>query len=436
MPFSYPNESIVITISKKNKEPKWMLDIRLKALKLYKDYGGTLAFDPAKIIYVNREKKSQKWEDVPKEIRDMYDKLNISDREKEVFLGGMAQINAMEMMSPVYSKYLNTLRKKGVIFEDLSGAIVNHPNLIKKYFGSLMDWSDPISLMNTAVWTGGSILYVPRGIKLTLPLQMFYFINMSNTGQFERTLIILEDNSTAHFVEGCTAPMYSNGSVHIGVGEMFVGKDAYLKLSSIQNWSKNMSVIARKKALVNNGGKIQWVEANLGAGIVDKHPTVILKDDASAEILSVSEVTKGQTMDTGGRVVHDGKNSKSHIVSKAVCYDGGSDTFNGMIYTKKGAKGSIGHMECDTIMVGQGHVESHPSLKLDENDVSIGHEATAGKINDEILFYMATRGFAKEAAIRLIVSGFVDDIIRQLPFDLVIGVRKILNMDFVRKGTG
>lgn len=259
---------------------------------------------------------------------------------------------------------------------------------------------------------------------------------MSNTGQFERSLIILEEDASAHFVEGCTAPMYSNGSVHLGVGEMFVGKNAHLKVSSIQNWSKNMTVIARKKSVVDMGGDIQWVEANFGAGVVDKHPTVILKDNSSANILSISNVTKGQAMDTGGNVIHDGKNSKSNILSKAICYEGGSDTFRGLIKTKEGAENSIGHMECDSIMVGKGNVKSYPSLVLNEDNVSVTHEATAGKINEEVLFYMATRGFSEDEAIRLIISGFVDDIIRQLPFDLTIGIRKILNINFAEKGTG
>ncbi len=434
------SEHLINQISSKNNDPSWMKQIRLKAFHIYEKskLSRFLDFDPNSITYIEQNTKSPSWNDVPEDIKKVYEKLNISDKEKNLFLnGGMAQINAMEIISPVYSKYMKSLRQKGVIFEDLSTALHNHPDIVKNYFGKLMDWEDPVSLLNTMVWSGGSILYVPKGVSIPLPLQMFYFINTSHTGQFERTLIILDEDSSAHFVEGCTAPVYSNGSVHIGVGEIYIGKNASLKISSLQNWSRNIEVIAKKIAIVESGGHITWVDANFGAVKVNKHPSVILKgDNSSADVLSVSHVKSGQVMKTGAKVTHIGKRTKSNIVSKSVCFSGSSETFDGMIHTKKGAKYSLGHMACDVIMVENGSTESHPALKLEEKQSFVSHEATAGQIDDEILFYLATRGLNKDNAIKLIVSGFVDDIVKQLPFELAVGLRKVLAMDFEKEGVG
>ncbi len=429
------NREIVIKISEMKGEPQWMLDYRLKALDHFlqrpmPDWGADVSGLNLQDIYyyVKPTEGSEKsWDDVPDEIKNTFDKLGIPEAERK-FLAGVGAQYESEM---VYHSIQDHLEKKGVIFLSIEDGLRQHPDLFREYFGSVIPIEDnKFAALNSAVWSGGSFVYVPKGVKVDLPLQAYFRLNIANVGQFERSLIIVEDDAQLHYVEGCTAPQYTSDSFHSGVIEIIVKAGARMRYTTIQNWSTNVYNLVTQRAKVFKNGTMEWVDANLGSKVTMKYPSCYLMESgAHGEMLSMAFAGAGQHQDAGSKMVHFAPNTTSKVISKSISKSGGRASFRGLLKVYKGAKGAKSNVVCDALLLDpQSQSDTYPTIEIDESDVSIGHEASVSKVGDEQLFYLMSRGLTNEEATTMVVSGFIEPLVKELPMEYAVEMNRLIQL--------
>jgi len=429
------NREIVIKISEMKGEPQWMLDYRLKALDHFlqrpmPDWGADVSGLNLQDIfyYVKPTEGSEKsWDDVPDEIKNTFDKLGIPEAERK-FLAGVGAQYESEM---VYHSIQDHLEKKGVIFLSIEDGLRQHPDLFREYFGSVIPIEDnKFAALNSAVWSGGSFVYVPKGVKVDLPLQAYFRLNIANVGQFERSLIIVEDGAQLHYVEGCTAPQYTSDSFHSGVIEIVVKAGARMRYTTIQNWSTNVYNLVTQRAKVFKNGTMEWVDANLGSKVTMKYPSCYLMEaGAHGEMLSMAFAGAGQHQDAGSKMVHFAPNTTSKVISKSISKSGGRASFRGLLKVYNGAKGAKSNVVCDALLLDpQSQSDTYPTIEIDEADVSIGHEASVSKVGDEQLFYLMSRGLTNEEATTMVVSGFIEPLVKELPMEYAVEMNRLIQL--------
>lgn len=430
------SEDVIRFISKQKNEPNEMLLKRLEAYKLFNkidnpSYGPDLSgidFNDYTYYVKTTKNVEQSWDDVPVEIKETFEKLGIPEAEAKYLSGSSTQFES----EVVYHKNLKELDDLGVIFCDTDTALKKYPELFLKYFGKVIPASDnKYSALNTAVWSGGSFIYVPKGVKIEKPVQSYFRINSEQVGQFERTLIIVDDDASIHYVEGCTAPKYSKDSLHAAVVEIFVGKNASCRYSTVQNWSNNIINLVTKRALVLDHGHMQWIDGNIGSCINMKYPSCILKGDyAKGTTISIAFASKGQNQDTGSKMIHIGNNTTSKIISKSICKNGGRVNYRGKVDINKNACDARSHVECDTLILDNiSHTDTIP-LNISQNQSSyIEHEASVSKVSEEQLFYLMSRGLKKEEAIDMIVMGFIEPFSKELPMEYAVELNRLIKLE-------
>ena len=429
------SKEIVEQISKIKKEPEWMLKFRLKALEeFYKrpmpQWGAnlnTIDFDNIHYYVKPSNQSETNWDDVPSYIKDTFNKLGIPEAEQK-FLGG---VGAQYESEVVYHKIREDLEKLGVVFLDMDGGLREYPEIVKKYFGTVIPYNDnKFAALNSAVWSGGSFVYIPKGVKVDLPLQAYFRINTKNMGQFERTLIIAEPGSSVHYIEGCTAPIYSSDSLHSAVVELIALPGSRIQYTTIQNWSNNVYNLVTKRAFAYEDATVFWVDGNLGSKITMKYPSIyLLGERARAEILSVAFAGKGQHQDAGGKILHYAPNTTSRITSKSVSKDGGRTTYRGLLKVAEGCHGVKSHVSCDALILDDKSAsDTVPYMEVNEKNVNIEHEATVGKIGEEQLFYLMSRGLSQDQAMTMIVSGFMEPFTKELPLEYAIELNRLIAM--------
>ena len=429
------SEDVVRRISEIKSEPEWMLEYRLKALDIFykkpmPTWGGDMSginFD--NIIYYVKpsDKQENDWDDVPDEIRKTYDKLGIPEAEKKYLAGVKAQYES----EVIYGSLEEGLEKQGVIFLSTDEALKKHPDLVKEYFGTIIPPADnKFAALNTAVWSGGSFIYIPKGVSVEFPLQAYFRINSENMGQFERTLIICDEGSQVHYVEGCTAPIWTSDSLHSAVVEIVVKKDARCRYTTIQNWSNNVYNLVTKRAMAYGNSLMEWVDGNLGSKLTMKYPSIyMMEPGARGEILSIAFAAKGQHQDAGGKVVHCAPNTSSRIVSKSISKNGGRSSYRGLCKVMKGAKNCKSNVVCDALILDpESRSDTYPYIEVDEENVSIEHEASVSRIGEEQLFYLMSRGMTESEASTMIVSGFIEPLTKILPMEYSIEMNRLIEL--------
>jgi Fe-S cluster assembly protein SufB len=430
------NEDVVRDISAKKDEPEWMLDLRLKGLRLFgkkpmPTWGSNLNgidFDNIKYFVRSTEKQAASWEDLPDDIKATYDRLGIPEAEKQRLVAGVAAQYESEV---VYHKIREDLEEQGVIFKDTDTGLREHEDVFREYFGSVIPVGDnKFAALNTAVWSGGSFIYVPKGVRVEIPLQAYFRINTENMGQFERTLIIVDEDAYVHYVEGCTAPIYSSDSLHSAVVEIIVRKGARCRYTTIQNWSNNVYNLVTKRAIAQAGATMEWVDGNLGSKVTMKYPAVWLTGEyAKGETLSIAFAGEGQHQDAGAKMVHAAPNTSSNIISKSVARGGGRTSYRGLVQILEGAHNSKSTVKCDALLVDDiSRSDTYPYVDVREDDVSMGHEATVSKISAEQLFYLMSRGLTEDEAMAMIVRGFIEPIARELPMEYALELNRLIEM--------
>lgn len=430
------NEDVVRLISKMKNEPDWMLEIRLKAYKEFAKmkwptFGPDLSsvdFDEY-IYYIKSSKKTESsWDDVPDAIKDTFDKLGIREAEQKYLAGVSTQFES----EVVYHNTLKELEEQGVLFCDTDTAVKLYPEIVKEYFAKVVPAADNMfAALNTAVWSGGSFIYVPKGVKLKKPLQSYFRINTEQMGQFERTLIIVDDEASVHYVEGCTAPLYSKDSLHAAVVEIYVKKNAYCRYSTVQNWSNNIINLVTKRTLVEAGGHMEWIDGNIGSNINMKYPACILAGEgAKGTTVSIAFAGPGQIQDTGAKMIHLAPNTTSQIISKSICRGGGKVNYRGTVRHGKNASNAKSHVECDTIILDNISTSDTIPTNIVENDTSyIEHEATVSKVSEEQLFYLMSRGLTEEQATEMIVMGFIEPFAKELPMEYAVELNQLIKLE-------
>jgi len=429
------DREIVAMISDMKEEPAWMRDFRLKSLEEFERkplprWGGKVEEINFQDIYYYlkpSEGQEKSWDDVPADIKRTFDKLGIPEAEQKFLSGVGAQYDS----ESVYHTIKKSLEDKGVIFLDTGTALKEHPDLFREYFGTIIPPTDnKFAALNSAVWSGGSFIYVPKGVKVDMPLQAYFRINAQNMGQFERTLIIVDEGAWVHYVEGCTAPVYATDSLHSAVVEIIVKKGARCRYTTIQNWSNNVYNLVTKRAVAYRDATMEWVDANLGSKLTMKYPSVYLMEPgAHAEILSIAFAGKGQHQDAGGKAVHGAPNTTSSVVSKSISKDGGRAGYRGLIKVAKGAKGCKSTVRCDALLLDEhSRSDTYPYMEIEEDQVTIGHEATVSKIGDEQLFYLMSRGIPEAEAAAMIVSGFIEPITKELPMEYAVEMNRLIQL--------
>jgi len=430
------NTGVVENISRLKSEPQWMLDLRLKGLRLFEKkpmptWGSDLSgihFDNIKYFVRSTEKQATSWDELPADIKNTYDRLGIPEAEKQRLVAGVAAQYESEV---VYHQIREDLAEKGVIFVDTDTGLREHSELFREYFGSVIPVGDnKFAALNTAVWSGGSFIYVPPGVKVDIPLQAYFRINTENMGQFERTLIIADEGSSVHYVEGCTAPIYSSDSLHSAVVEIIVKKDAHVRYTTIQNWSNNVYNLVTKRTAVHEGGRMEWIDGNIGSKVTMKYPACyLLGERASGETLSIAFAGEGQHQDAGAKMVHAAPHTTSNIVSKSVARGGGRTSYRGLIQVQEGAVGSKSNVVCDALLVDTiSRSDTYPYVDVREDDVSLGHEATVSKVGDDQLFYLMSRGMTEQEAMAMVVRGFVEPIARELPMEYALELNRLIEL--------
>ncbi|WP_250213805.1 Fe-S cluster assembly protein SufB [Acrocarpospora catenulata] len=430
------SEEVVRDISALKNEPEWMLDLRLKGLRLFSrkplpTWGSDLTgidFDNIKYFVRSTEKQAASWDELPPDIKNTYDKLGIPEAEKQRLIAGVAAQYESEV---VYHKIREDLEEKGVIFVDTDTGLREHEELFKEYFGTVIPVGDnKFAALNTATWSGGSFIYVPPNVNVEIPLQAYFRINTENMGQFERTLIIVDENSYVHYVEGCTAPIYSSDSLHSAVVEIIVKKGARCRYTTIQNWSNNVYNLVTKRAVAYEGATMEWIDGNIGSKVTMKYPAVYLMGEhAKGETLSVAFAGEGQHQDAGAKMVHLAPNTSSTIVSKSVARGGGRTSYRGLVQIEEGAAGSASTVKCDALLVDQiSRSDTYPYVDVREDDVSMGHEATVSKVSEDQLFYLMSRGLNEDEAMAMIVRGFVEPIARELPMEYALELNRLIEL--------
>jgi len=429
------DQRVVAEISAMKSEPEWMLEFRLKAFEHFKqrpmpgwgaDISG-LNLDEIYYYVKPTEEQSKRWDDVPETIKNTFDKLGIPEAERK-FLAGVGAQYESEM---VYHSILEHLEKQGVIFLSIENGLKEYPDLFKEYFSTVIPIEDnKFAALNSAVWSGGSFVYIPKGVKVDLPLQAYFRLNQANIGQFERSLIIADEGSQVHYVEGCTAPRYTTDSFHSGVIEIVVKKDARVRYTTIQNWSTNVYNLVTQRAKVFEHATMEWVDSNLGSKVTMKYPSCYLMEPgAHGEILSMAFASKGQQQDAGGKMIHFAPETSSKITSKSISKDGGRASYRGLLKVLKGAKGVKSNVVCDALILdAQSRSDTYPSIEIDEEDVSIGHEASVSKIGEEQLFYLMSRGLSAEEAMTMVVSGFIEPLVKELPMEYAVEMNRLIQL--------
>ena len=430
------SEEVVRDISSKKSEPQWMLDMRLKGLKLFDrkpmpTWGGeleTIDFDNIKYFVRSTEKQAATWDDLPADIKNTYDKLGIPEAEKQRLVSGVAAQYESEV---VYHQIREDLEEQGVIFVDTDTALREHEDIFREYFGTVIPTGDnKFSALNTSVWSGGSFIYVPKGVHVDIPLQAYFRINTENMGQFERTLIIVDEDAYVHYVEGCTAPIYSSDSLHSAVVEIIVKKGGRCRYTTIQNWSNNVYNLVTKRATCEAGATMEWVDGNIGSKLTMKYPAVYLMGEhARGETLSIAFAGEGQHQDAGAKMVHAAPYTSSSIISKSVARGGGRTSYRGLIQVNEGAHHSASIVKCDALLVDQiSRSDTYPYVDVREDEVSMAHEATVSKVSDDQLFYLMSRGMEEDEAMAMIVRGFVEPIAKELPMEYALELNRLIEL--------
>lgn len=427
---------VVEQISRIKEEPEWMLETRLKALDIFyskpmPQWGGDLSeLDFDDIVYYVKpsERQGRTWDEVPEEIKRTFDRLGIPEAEQKYLAGVTAQYES----EVVYKSLEEDLEKMGIIFTDTDTALKEHEDIFKEYFGKLVPASDnKFAALNTAVWSGGSFIYVPPGVEAKAPLQAYFRINIENMGQFERTLIIVDEGASVHYVEGCTAPIYSTDSLHAAVVEIFVKRNATCRYTTIQNWSKNVYNLVTKRATVDEGGTMEWIDGNMGSKLTMKYPSVILRGEGAKGVtISVALAGEGQHQDAGAKMYHLAPNTSSSIVSKSISKDGGKVTYRGIVHFGKKADGARANIECDTLILDDlSTSDTLPYNEINNDNISLEHEARVSKVSEEQLFYLMSRGLSEQEATDMIVMGFIEPFTRELPMEYAVEMNRLISLE-------
>jgi Fe-S cluster assembly protein SufB len=425
---------IVAEISEMKREPAWMRDFRLKALDIFESkptptWGGRIGINFQDVYYYLKptDRQGRSWEEVPDDIKRTFDKLGIPEAEKKFLAGVKAQYES----EVVYGSLREELSKQGVIFTDMDSGLREYPDLVREYFATVIPPTDnKFAALNSAVWSGGSFIYVPPGVHIEFPLQAYFRINAANMGQFERTLIIVDEGASCHYVEGCTAPMYSTESLHSAVVEVIAKRGARVRYTTIQNWANNIYNLVTKRAVAYRDALVEWVDGNLGSRLTMKYPAVyMLEPGARAEILSVAFASTGQHQDAGAKVVHVAPHTASRIISKSISKNGGRSSYRGLVKIEKGAKKCKSNVVCDALILDpRSRSDTYPYLEIEEQDVMVGHEASVSRINEEQLFYLMSRGLTDAEASTMIVNGFIEPLVKELPMEYAVEMNRLIEL--------
>jgi Fe-S cluster assembly protein SufB len=431
------SKSVVEEISRIKGEPEWMRRFRLHALDVFNSkplptWGPDLSgidFNSLRYYLKPTEKKASDWNELPEDIRRTFERLGIPEAERKYFAGVGAQYDS----ESVYHSIKEELSKKGVIFVDTDTAVREYPEIVKKYFGTIVPPEDnKFAALNSAVWSGGSFVYVPKGVEVDIPLQAYFRINASNMGQFERTLIVVEDGAKVHYMEGCTAPVYSSDSLHAAVVEIIAKEGARVRYTTIQNWSRNVYNLVTKRAYAYRNATVEWVDANIGSKVTMKYPSVyLLGPGARGDVISVAIAGKNQHLDAGAKMIHMAPNTTSRISSKSISMNGGRTTYRGLLRVAKGATNVKSSIRCDALLLDeQSATDTYPYNEIYDSTANVTHEATVGKISQEQIFYLMSRGVPETKALTLIVMGFIEEFTKELPLEFVVELNKLINMEF------
>lgn len=432
-------EEIVRQISAEKDEPEWMLESRLKALKIFNEkenpsWGPDLSeVDMDKITtYIRPDADmSDDWKNVPDEIRDTFDKLGIPEAEKEAMLSGVGAQYDSEVVYHSIQKYLSD---QGVIYTDFETGLKEYPEIVKKYFSKCITPKlHKYAALHYAVWSGGSFVYVPKGVNVDIPLQSYFRLNAPGAGQFEHTLIIIEDGAYCHFIEGCSAPKYNVINLHAGAVELFVGEGATLRYSTIENWSRNMYNLNTKRAIVEKDGKIEWVSGSFGSKVSMLYPaSILVGENASSEFTGISFAGEGQNLDTGAQVVHAAPHTTSTVNTKSISKSGGIAIYRGLVEIKENAVGAKNATSCESLMLdNKSRSDTIPTIKIENNNIDIGHEAKIGRISDSVIFYLMSRGISEQEAKEMVVRGFAEPIAKELPMEYAVEMNNLINLELV-----
>jgi len=430
------SKKIVSTISGLKKEPEWMLEYRLKSYEEFMSkkmplWGHDLShIDFSSIVYFIRstDKQAARWEDLPQGIKTTYDKIGVPEAEKKFLAGVSAQFES----EVVYESIQKELTEKGVLFCDMDTALRLYPDLVKQYFGTLIPAKDnKFAALNSAVWSGGSFVYIPKNVKLNLPLQAYFRINAERFGQFERTLIIAEEGSFVHYIEGCTAPIYTTSSLHAAVVEIFVKPNARVRYTTVQNWSTNVLNLVTKRAQAEKNAVMEWVDCNIGSGITMKYPSVYLVGEgAKGEVLSIAFAGRNQIQDAGAKMIHIAPHTSSRIISKSISKEGGRTSYRGLVHIAKGAIQSSSYVSCDALLIDDmSRSDTYPLMRIKEEDARIQHEATVSKIGEEKRYYLMSRGLSKSDAESMLVNGFIDPVAKEIPLEYSVELNRLINLE-------
>ncbi len=428
------NEEVVRQISDIKGEPDWMLEFRLDALKVFESkpmpkWGGAIDIDFQDIFYYLKptDHQGKSWDDVPDEIKETFEKLGIPEAERKFLSGVKAQFES----EVVYGSLEEDLAKQGVIFTDTDTAVREHPDLLREYFGKIIPTADnKFSALNSAVWSGGSFIYIPKGVHIEFPLQAYFRINAESMGQFERTLIIVDEGASVHYVEGCTAPMYTTESLHSAVVEVIVKDNARCRYTTIQNWANNIYNLVTKRAYAYRDATMEWVDGNLGSKLTMKYPAVhMMEPGAHGEILSIAFSSAGQHQDAGAKLVHAAPHTTGQIISKSISKNGGRSSYRGLVRVEPGAHHSKNSVVCDALILDpQSRSDTYPYIEVSEQDVQIGHEASVSRIGEEQLFYLQSRGLTEQEASTMIVSGFIEPLVKELPMEYAVEMNRLIQL--------
>ena len=429
-------EEVVREISRVKEEPEWMLDFRLKSLEAYhkmpmQKWGPTLEdldFDSIKYYQKASDKPARDWDDVPDKIKETFERIGIPEAERAYLAGASAQYES----EVVYHNMKEEFQKLGIIFTDTDSALKEYPEIFKQYFSKLVPPTDnKLAALNSAVWSGGTFIYVPKGVRVDVPLQTYFRINAEGTGQFERTLIVVDEGASVHYVEGCTAPTYSSNSLHAAIVEIFTLKDAYCRYTTIQNWSDNVYNLVTKRARAEAGATVEWIDGNLGAKTTMKYPSVYLEGEgARGTMLSVAFANGKQIQDTGAKMIHNAPNTSSSIISKSIAKSGGEVNYRGQVTFNKNSAGSMSHIECDTIIMdNESKSDTIPYNEIHNSQVALEHEAKVSKISEEQLYYLMSRGLTEIQATEMIVMGFVEPFTKELPMEYAVELNRLIQYE-------
>jgi Fe-S cluster assembly protein SufB len=427
---------LVAKISEFKDEPDWMREFRLTSLDHFlarpmPDWGSPklaeVDFDDIHYFVRASEKAERSWDDVPEDVKKTFDRLGIPEAERKFLAGVGAQYES----EVVYHQVNEELEKQGVIFLDMDSALRDHEDIVREHFASIIPANDnKLAALNSAVWSGGSFVYVPPGVEVEMPLQAYFRINTENMGQFERTLIIADEGSYVHYVEGCTAPTYSSDSLHSAVVELIAKPGARIRYTTVQNWSTNVFNLVTKRAVAEERATVEWVDCNLGSKLTMKYPSVYLMgEEAHGEILSIAFAGDGQHQDAGGKIVHAAPNTTSNIFAKSISKGGGRSSYRGLLEVAKGAHGSKSKVVCDALLLDEAsRSDTYPTIRISEDDVNVGHEATVSKVGDEQLYYLQSHGLSEEEAGKLIVNGFIEPIVKELPMEYAVEMNRLIEL--------